>query len=166
MMRNRLTFLDPSPSENEKTPINHTVQLIRTDDDRAEQYEASIKDADDPNAKANTKMALERTKEANERTEMATVRTDLANKRTLLAYVRTALAVAALAKKEENGNIALTGLVFIGLAMLDYLYHYFDVHHPPRCNLPKWADSIVYILSIGIPVIVAIVAMYVLGLYV
>ena len=166
MMRNRLTFLDPSPSENEKTPINHTVQLIRTDEDRAEQYQASIKDAKDESASVGTKMALERTKEANERTEMAEVRTDLANKRTLLAYVRTAIGVAGLAKKEENSAIALIGLVFIGLAMIDYMYHYFDVHPPKRCKLPKMCDSFVYVLSICIPVIVAIVAMYVLGLYV
>lgn len=164
-MRNRLTFLDPTPGENEKTPINHTVQLIRTDEDRKEQYEASIKDAKDT-ANVGTKMALERTKEANERTEMAEVRTDLANKRTLLAYVRTAIGVAGLAKKEENSAIALIGLVFIGLAMIDYMYHYFDVHPPKRCKLPKMCDSFVYVLSICIPVIVAIVAMYVLGLYV
>jgi uncharacterized membrane protein YidH (DUF202 family) len=164
MIRNRLTFLDPSPSENESTPITHAVQMLRTDEARTDQYEASIKDAKDEKASVNTKMALERTTEANERTEMASVRTDLANKRTLLAYVRTAIGVAGLAKKEENSAIALIGLVFIGLAMIDYVYHYFDVH--PRCKLPKMCNRFVYVLSICIPIIVAIVAMYVLGLYV
>ena len=138
---------------------------MRTDEERLADFNKSTAKAKTED-KPGTQMALERTKEANERTEMATVRTDLANKRTLLAYVRTALVVAGLAKKEENSAIALVGLVFIGLAMIDYLYHYFDVHPPQRCNLPKWADSIVYILSVGIPVIVAIVAMYVLGLYI
>lgn len=165
MMRNRLTFLDPSPSESDSEPITHAVQMIRSDEERLADFNKSTAGAE-KDTKAGTQMALERTKEANERTEMATVRTDLANKRTLLAYVRTALVVAGLAKKEENSAIALVGLVFIGLAMIDYLYHYFDVHPPPRCNLPKWADSIVYILYVGIPIIVAIVAMYVLGLYV
>ena len=165
MIRNRLTFLDPSPSENESTPITHAVQMIRSDETRNKEYEASIEDAQG-NKPVNTKMALERTKEANERTEMASVRTDLANKRTLLAYVRTAIGVAGLAKKEENSAIALIGLVFIGLAMIDYMYHYFDVHPPKRCKLPKMCDSFVYVLSICIPIIVAIVAMYVLGLYV
>ena len=164
MMRNRLTFLDPSPSENEKTPIDHAVQLIRTTEDRTAQYEDSIRGAENSQSQG-TKMALERTKEASERTEMAEVRTDLANKRTLLAYVRTAIVVAGLAKNEENSAIALTGLVFIGLAMIDYMYHYFDVHPSKRCKLPKMCDSFVYVLSICIPVIVAIVAMYVLGLY-
>jgi len=163
-MRNRLTFLDPSPSESDSEPITHAVQM-RTDEERLADFNKSTAKAKTED-KPGTQMALERTKEANERTEMATVRTDLANKRTLLAYVRTALVVAGLAKKEENSAIALVGLVFIGLAMIDYLYHYFDVHPPQRCNLPKWADSIVYILSVGIPVIVAIVAMYVLGLYI
>ena len=157
-MRNRLTFLDPSPSESDSEPITHAVQMIRSDEERLADFNKSTMGAG-KDTKAGTQMALERT-------EMATVRTDLPNKRTLLAYVRTALVVAGLAKKEENSAIALVGLVFIGLAMIDYLYHYFDVHPPPRCNLPKWADSIVYILSVGIPVIVAIVAMYVLGLYI
>jgi uncharacterized membrane protein YidH (DUF202 family) len=165
MIRNRLTFLDPSPSENESTPITHAVEMVRTDEARNKEYEASIEGAKDSDSKG-TIMALERTKEANERTEMASVRTDLANKRTLLAYVRTAIGVAGLAKKEENSAIALIGLVFIGLAMIDYMYHYFDVHPPKRCKLPKMCNSFVYVLSICIPIIVAIVAMYVLGLFV
>ena len=125
-MRNRLTFLDPSPSESDSEPITHAVQM-RTDEERLADFNKSTAKAKTED-KPGTQMALERTKEANERTEMATVRTDLANKRTLLAYVRTALVVAGLAKKEENSAIALVGLVFIGLAMIDYLYHYFDVH--------------------------------------
>jgi len=164
MIRNRLTFLDPSPSENESTPITHAVQMVRTDEERLADFNKSTAKAKEDD-KVGTQMALERTKEANERTEMASVRTDLANKRTLLAYVRTAIGVAGLAKKEENSAIALIGLVFIGLAMIDYMYHYFDVHPPKRCKLPKMCDSFVYVLSICIPVIVAIVAMYVLGLY-
>lgn len=166
MIRNRLTFLDPSPSENDSTPITHAVQMIRTEDDRNKEYKAAIDSTEDPNANSNTIMALERTKEANERTEWAKERTDLANKRTLLAYVRTAITVAVLAKKEENPAIALTGLVFIGLAMIDYIYHHFVVHPPKTCKLPSMCDRFVYVLSICIPVIVAIVAMYVLGLYV
>ena len=165
MIRNRLTFLDPSPSENESTPITHAVQMIRSDEERLSDFNKSTAKAKEED-KPGTQMALERTKEANERTEMASVRTDLANKRTLLAYVRTAIGVAGLAKKEENSAIALIGLVFIGLAMIDYMYHYFDVHPPKRCKLPKMCDSFVYVLSICIPIIVAIVAMYVLGLYV
>jgi len=164
MIRNRLTFLDPSPSENESTPITHAVQMVRTDEERLADFNKSTAKSKEDD-KVGTQMALERTKEANERTEMASVRTDLANKRTLLAYVRTAIGVAGLAKKEENSAIALIGLVFIGLAMIDYMYHYFDVHPPKRCKLPKMCDSFVYVLSICIPVIVAIVAMYVLGLY-
>lgn len=163
-MRNRLTFLDPSPSESDSEPITHAVQMLRTDEDRLKDFKNSTMGAE-KDTKVGTQMALERTKEANERTEMASVRTDLANKRTLLAYVRTALAVASLAKKEESSLIAITGLVFIGLAMIDYMYHYFDVHPPKRCKLPAMCNSFVYVLSIGIPVIVAIVAMYVLGMY-
>lgn len=157
-MRQRLSFLDPSPTES-------ALQLIRPDEERVDDFKASVKDVK-PDDSAGTKMALERTIEANERTEMAAVRTDLANKRTLLAYVRTALAVAALAKKEDSSVIAITGLVFIGLAMIDYFYHYYDIHPPKRCKLPAMCNTFVYVLSIGIPVIVAIVAMYVLGLYV
>jgi uncharacterized membrane protein YidH (DUF202 family) len=165
MMRSRLTFLDPSPSETESVPINHAVQMIRTDEDRSSDFKESTVGAE-KDKKVGTKMALERTVEANERTEMASVRTDLANKRTLLAYVRTALGVAALVKKEENSTIALIGLVFIGLAMVDYMYHYFVVHPPKRCKLPMRCNSFVYVLSVGVPVIVAVVAMYALGLYV
>ena len=164
MIRNRLTFLDPSPSENESTPITHAVQM-RTDEKRLEDFNKSIANAKDED-KPGTQMALERTKEANERTEWAGVRTDLANKRTLLAYVRTAAVVAGMARTEGNSTIAIIGLVFIGLAMIDYIYQYFKVYPSTRCTLPRMCDSFVYVLSFCIPVIVAIVAMYVLGLYV
>ncbi len=161
MIRQRLTFLDP-PGENEDTPI-HAVQM-RSDDERESDFNASVKDAKDEK-QVGTKMALERTIEANERTEMAIVKTELANKRTLLAYVRTALAISTLAKKEDNSLIAIIGLIFISLAMVDYLYNYFDVHPSKRCKLPTMCSRVIYVLSIGTPVIVAIVAMYVLGIY-
>ena len=124
MIRNRLTFLDPSPSENESTPITHAVQM-RTDEERLADFNKSTAKAKEDD-KVGTQMALERTKEANERTEMASVRTDLANKRTLLAYVRTAAVFAGMARTEGNSTIAMIGLVFIGLAMIDYIYQYFN----------------------------------------
>jgi len=108
-------------------------------------------------------MALERTKLADDRTDLAIVRTDLANKRTLLAYVRTAISVAVLAQKQDNSLISIAGIVFISLAFVDYLYHYFWVH-PGRFSLPSKFDKGVYGVMTFFPVIVAAVAVYVLGL--
>jgi len=150
MMRQRLSFL-----ESEEEPL---VLELRPTDARNDEFKAATEGK--PN---NTNMALERTKLADDRTDLAIVRTDLANKRTLLAYVRTAISVAVLAQKQDNSLISNAGIVFISLAFVDYLYHYFWVH-PGRFSLPSKFDKGVYGVMTFFPVIVAAVAVYVLGL--
>lgn len=152
-MRQRLSFLDP-PTEAEPLVVE-----LRPPDKREEEFKEAVQ-KEKPNG---TEMAVERTKLADDRTDLAIVRTDLANKRTLLSYVRTAITVALLAQKQNNSNISIAGIVFISLAFVDYLYHYFWVH-PSRFSLPSKFDKGLYSIMTFFPVIVAVIAIYVLGL--
>lgn len=153
MRRQRLSFL-----ESEAEPL---VLELRPPEERKQSFEqAQIPPLD--KGPINTQLALERTKLADDRTDLAILRTDLANKRTLLAYVRTAISVAVLAQKQNNSLISIAGIVFISLAFVDYLYHYFWVH-PAEYSLPSKFDKGLYGVMTFFPVIVAAVAVYVLG---
>jgi hypothetical protein len=153
MVRQRLSFL-----EAEEEPL---VVEFRSSKDREDDFEAALKPPNE--GPINTQLALERTKLADDRPDLAILRTDLANKRTLLAYVRTAISVAVLAQKQNNSLISIAGIVFITLAFVDYLYHYFWVH-PAKYSLPSKFDKWLYSVMTFFPVIVAAVAVYVLGL--
>ena len=152
-MRQRLSFL-----ETEEIPL---IVELRPPNQRAADFKTALEPPEE--GPINTQLAVERTKLADDRTDLAIVRTDLANKRTLLAYVRTAISVAVLAQKQENSLISIAGIVFISLAFVDYLYHFFWVH-PGRISLPSKIDKGLYAVMTFFPVIVAAVAVYVLGL--
>jgi hypothetical protein len=152
MMRQRLSFLEP-----EAEPL---VVELRPPEQRVEDFNTA--QIPPKEGLINTQLALERTKLADDRTDLAILRTDLANKRTLLAYVRTAISVAVLAQKQNNSLISIAGIVFISLAFVDYLYHYFWVH-PAEYSLPSKFDKGLYGVMTFFPVIVAAVAVYVLG---
>ena len=153
MRRQRLSFL-----ESEAEPL---VLELRPPKEREQGFEEALKPPQD-GGPINTQLALERTKLADDRTDLAILRTDLANKRTLLAYVRTAISVAVLSQKQYNSLISIGGFVFISLAFVDYLYHYFWVH-PAEYSLPSKFDKGLYGVMTFFPVIVAAVAVYVLG---
>ena len=151
MMRQRLSFLEPEAE---------AVVELRPPEQRAADFKTALEPPEE--GPINTQLALERTKLADDRTDLAILRTDLANKRTLLAYVRTAISVAVLAQKQENSLISIAGIVFISLAFVDYMYHYFWVH-PGSFSLPSKFDKVLYGVMTFFPVIVAAVAVYVLG---
>lgn len=141
--KKRVSFLDPT-----------YYMSVRTDDERNDQFKSAT-DSND-----NTKMALERTKEANERTEWALIRTEMANRRTLMAYVRTALAVAALSRSEDSSFIAVVGIIFIVMALMDYMYVYLKSYGKGE----KLCLAFMWIITTLAPVLVAGISIYALGL--
>jgi len=152
-MRQRLSFLDPPTEED---PF---VMQLRPPEKREQEFKEAV-NKEKPNS---TELALERTKLAIDRTDLAILRSDLANKRTLLAYVRTAITVALLAQSQNNSNISIAGIIFIVLAFVDYVYHYLWIH-PNDWTLPKTLGNLLYFTMTIFPAIVAIIAVYVLGL--
>ena len=141
--KKRVSFLDPT-----------YYTSVRTDDDRNKQFKTAT-DSND-----STTMALERTVEANERTEWALIRTEMANRRTLMAYVRTALAIAALSRSEDSSFIAVVGIIFIAMALMDYSYIYLKSYGRGY----KSIMDMIRILTYFTPVLVAAISMYALGL--
>lgn len=134
--RKRISFLD-----------------VRSEEERMNQYKEAI-------TGNNTTMALERTIEAKERTDWAATRTELANRRTLLAYVRTSLGIAALAQRSQLTGFAVTGIVFILLALFDYTTVYSSIY-PKVFQFRNF--SLTGIIVFLTPVIVSIIALFVLG---
>lgn len=148
--KKRVSFLDPT-----------YYMSVRTDDVRSKEFDSAILNAD-TSEKKGTIMALERTKEANERTEWALIRTEMANRRTLMAYVRTALAVAALSRSEDSSFIAVVGIIFIAMAILDYIYVYFESH----AQMQKYIYTLIFMRGVTTlaPVLVAGISIYALQL--
>jgi len=128
---------------------------VRTEDERNDQFKNAVK------SENSTTMALERTKEANERTDWALIRTEMANRRTLMAYVRTALAIAALSRTEDSTFIAVVGIIFIAMALVDYMYVYFKSHGQGE-KLPF--ITLMWLITTTAPVLVAAISIYALSL--
>ncbi len=143
--KKRVSFLDPT-----------YYTSVRTDDDRIKEFKTAA------DSKNGTAMALERTIEANERTEWALIRTEMANRRTLMAYVRTALAIAALSRSEDSSFIAVVGIIFIVMALMDYMYVYFESH----AQMQKYIYTLIFmrVITTVAPVLVAGISIYALGL--
>ena len=146
--KKRVSFLDPT-----------YYMSVRTDDVRSKEFDLAITDKTENKG---TIMALERTKEANERTEWALIRTEMANRRTLMAYVRTALAIAALSRSEDSSFIAVVGIIFIVMALTDYMYVYFESH----AQMQKYIYTLMLmrLVTTLAPVLVAGISIYSLGL--
>ena len=141
--KKRVSFLDPT-----------YYMSVRTNDERNDQFKNAVK------SENSTTMALERTKEANERTDWALIRTEMANRRTLMAYVRTALAIAALSRTEDSTFIAVVGIIFISMALIDYMYVYLKSHGQGE-ELPV---TLMWLITTTAPVLVAAISIYALSL--
>ena len=154
-VRNRLTFLD----EQSKAPDMN----IKVSSNVLAQKRTSM-------AGDRTEWAEDRTEWAEDRTEWAKKRTLMANKRTFLAYIRTAIVVASLAKNESISAFAFIGIIFVSLALLDYLYTE-KMIQDEIIKDEKKAESKLnfgYVMSwvqIIYPVLIAGIALYVLGIY-
>jgi hypothetical protein len=147
-VRNRLTFLD------EQTKAQDT----------------NIKVSSNVLAQKRTSMAEDRTEWAEDRTEWAKKRTLMANKRTFLAYIRTAIIVASLAKNESISAFAFIGIIFVSLALIDYLYTEKMIQDEIIKDEKKAESNLNfgYVMSwvqIIYPVLIAGIALYVLGIY-
>ena len=155
-VRNRLTFLD----EQTKAPDTK----IKMSSNELAQKRTSM-------AEDRTRKAGDRTDWAEDRTEWAKKRTLMANKRTFLAYIRTAIVVASLAKNESISAFAFIGIIFVSLALLDYLYTEKMIQDEIIKEKEKKAESNLnfgYVMSwvqIIYPVLIAGIALYVLGIY-
>lgn len=146
--KKRVSFLDPT-----------YYMSVRTEDVRSKEFDSAILNAD-KSEKKGTIMALERTKEANERTDWALIRTEMANRRTLMAYVRTALAIAALSRSEDSSFIAVVGIIFISMALIDYMYVYLKSHgQGEECPV-----TLMWLITTTAPVLVAVISIYALSL--
>ena len=154
-VRNRLTFLDEQPKAQD-------MKIKMSSNELAQKRTYMAGDR--------TEWAEDRTEWAEDRTEWAKKRTLMANKRTFLAYIRTAIIVASLAKNESISAFAFIGIIFVSLALFDYLYTE-KMIQDEIIKDEKKAESKLncgYVMSwvqIIYPVLIAGIALYVLGIY-
>lgn len=151
--RNRLTFLDEQLNLLSLDPSKDPPQPPTSQELAAKRTIL---------AGNRTILAGDRTEWAERRTEWAEKRTIMANKRTFLSYIRTAITIATLAKNENVPIFAVIGIIFVSMALIDYVY---TESGTIVLKEKKAFDKVMYFLQFVTPFLIAIVSLVVLGFY-